>query len=372
MKLPVLCCLTQAPALVPTTISLQVMMTPENTVVLPEGAAGLDHPGGNLADTPDVPRTALHRPGRLCGMLAVAAVMSVGMPIGSALATSRHLGHRLTQKVALKPVRQARLTHHGRTFAKLHPVRHATRHAGRMHSGIVALVNTTWDNPKIPPGVMDAIRSAAQESGIDPHLLAAVAWRESRFDPEARSQRSSAKGLLQFTEGTWLQAIRDYGAQHGAGDYAAAVQTQRSGALGVPDARLRADILQRRSDPVLSAKLAADGMRLQQAAMQHRLGRSLRSADLYLLHVLGPSGSARFLSAVAQHPNQSSLHVAGFKVLNNAGLLTRDHRPMTVANTYAAVEAMLGAQQVHSEQVFAATSAAQDAAPHPIEVSQAP
>jgi len=234
------------------------------------------------------------------------------------------------------------------------------------------LVNTTWDDPKIPTGVMDAIKSAAQESGIDPHLLAAVAWRESRFDPDARSKRSSARGLLQFTEGTWLQAIRDYGARHGVGAYAAAVQTQKSGALAVPDASLRSDILQRRSDPVLSAELAAEAMRLQRAAMQDRLGRSVRSADLYLLHVLGPSGSARFLSAVAQHSNASSLKVANPKVLNNAGLLARDHRPMTVANTYAAVEAMLGAQHAHSEQVFAETRAGQDAAPHPMEVSQAP
>ena len=211
-----------------------------------------------------------------------------------------------------------------------------------------------------------------RSSGIDPNLLAAIAWRESRFDPGARSHRSSAKGLLQFTEGTWLQAVRDHGAQHGVGAYAAAVQRQGSGALAVRDVRLRADILQRRSDPVLSARLAADGMRLQQAAMQARLGRSVRSADLYLLHVLGPSGSARFLSALAQHPGETSLRVASPKVLRNAGLLTRDHRPMTVGNTYGAVEAMLSAQHARSEQVFADTRAGQGVAALPVEVSQAP
>ncbi len=44
--------------------------------------------------------------------------------------------------------------------------------------------------------------------------------------------------------------------------------------------------------------------------------------------------------------------MASSKVLYNAGLLARDHRPMTVANIYAAVEAMLGAQHVHSERVL--------------------
>ncbi len=359
-----------------TITSLKVTMNREDATVLPQNVLSLDRVGRDPAPTPGVPRTAPCRSGRLQGMFtAMVMIGAACMPIEAAVASSRHpahLGHRVAQKVAFKPAHRARPAHHGRTHARLHLARSAARHTGRMHAEPTALVNTAWDNPRIPAGVMDAIRSAAQESGIDPHLLAAVAWRESRFDPGARSQRSSAKGLLQFTEGTWLQAIRDYGAQHGAGAYAAAVQRQRSGALAVPDARLRSDILQRRSDPVLSAELAAEGMRLQRAAMQDRLGRSVRSADLYLLHVLGPSGSARFLSAVAQHPTASSLEVASPKVLYNAGLLARDHRPMTVANTYAAVEAMLGEQHVHSERVFAETRPGQEAAPTPIEVSQAP
>ena len=51
----------------------------------------------------------------------------------------------------------------------------------------------------MPQGVASAIRAAAAQSGVDPHLLTALAWRESRFDPKARNRWSSATGLLQFT-----------------------------------------------------------------------------------------------------------------------------------------------------------------------------
>lgn len=361
------------------------MMNLSGSTVLSHNILEVDRRGWKLASLWDAFRPLPYRFGRFHRVLTAAVLMgAVCTPTHAALASSRHplhLEHRTLQKVASKPTQRARArtVQHGRTHARLHQVRSERRHTERVHKGPAVLINTTWDNPKIPSGVMNAIQSAAQKSGIDPHLLAAVAWRESRFDPSARSQRSSAKGLLQFTEGTWLQAIRNCGERCGVGLYADAIQKSRSGELVVSDKQLRAEILQRRGDPVLSAKLAAEEMRLRQAAMQDRLGRTVRSADLYLLHVLGPSGSTRFLAALVQHPTASSLKVASSRVMYNAGLLARDHRPMTVAKTYAAVEAMLCAQQRHSEQAFAdpraerdTRSASVDIGPALIEVSQAP
>ena len=36
-------------------------------------------------------------------------------------------------------------------------------------------------------------------SDVDPHLIAAVAFQESRFDPKSEMRRSGASGLLQVT-----------------------------------------------------------------------------------------------------------------------------------------------------------------------------
>lgn len=355
------------------------------SIVLSHYVSTGDHGGWNLSSLLSAIRSVPWQSRRFYGVLTAAVLTGVVfMPTSAMSASSRHPvhpGHRAVQKMASKPIQRARAkpVQHGRTNERLNQVGSATRYTERVHKGSAVLINTTWDNPKIPSGVMNAIQSAAQKAGIDPHLLAAVAWRESRFDPSARSRQSSATGLLQFTKGTWLQAIRDCGERCGVGAYADAIEKSRSGELIVSNKQLRAEILQRRGDPVLSAKLAAEQMRLRQAAMQDRLGRNVRSADLYLLHVLGPSGSARFLSALVQHPTASSLNVASSKVMANAGLLARDHRPMTVAKTYAAVEAMLSVQQGHSEQAFADPRAGQDIplasvdmTPTLIEVSQAP
>lgn len=280
---------------------------------------------------------------------------------GSAALTAA--GHGIRQKrsrahfAAHRPrhARIAGLNHHahpGRPIGFSHAV----------HRDAVPLANTTWDNPAVSPVILDAIQAAAHESGIDPHLLAAIAWRESRFAPAARSRQSSAKGLLQFTSGTWLQVVRDYGSAHDAAGYAAAIHTSRSGDLVVSNS-MRSAILQLRDNPNLSAKLAAENMQRERVVMSVQLGRPVRGADLYLMHVLGPTGALRFLTMLNKQPSASSLKVASFKVMRNAGLLAQDNRPLTVANTYAAAETMLNAQRVHSAPLLAASKAGDRSAP---------
>ncbi len=225
----------------------------------------------------------------------------------------------------------------------------------------------------MPPAVRNALQAAAHASGVDPDLLAAVAWRESRFDPKARNRSSSAKGLLQFTNATWLQMIRDYGSQYNKAGYASAIRKDKSGGFVVSGRHMRTEILRLRSDPALSAKLAAENMQRERAAIQDRIGRGVVPADLYLLHVLGPTGTIRFLTAAFQRPSEPSSTVVDWKVLRNAGLLARDGRPLTVANTYAAVQAMLDAQHARSEASALAATSSHDAAPlTPVEVSAAP
>lgn len=337
--------------------------------------------------------------GRLSLMLSVyAALGTAGFPFTTA-AASRHpapVGHngRAAPTVAghrAKPAHGNRAHVASHTAATAHRPRHgritasgravrpgrvaglsyavdrragASHSVGAVHRDIVPLANTTWDDPAVPPLVLDAIQAAAHESGIDPHLLAAIAWRESRFDPDARNQQSSAKGLLQFTSGTWLRVVRDYGSAHDVADYAAAIHTSRSGDLVVSDS-MRSAILQLRSNPTLSAKLAAQSMQRQRAVMEAQLGRPVTSVDLYLMHVLGPTGSMRFLTALAKRPGDSSLKVASFKVMRNAGLLAQDGRPLTIANTYAAAQTMLTTQHMHAAPLLAAVGAEDASAPAP-------
>ena len=317
-------------------------------------------------------------------MLAAAATAdAVYMPGAEAAAATRHMatplhntahpGHSIKTTTVIKPARDAARGHRKRSYARRGPVHNPTHYAGAMHRDAVPLANTTWDDPQIPAKVANAIQVAARASGVDPYLLTAIAWRESRFRSNARNSQSSAKGLLQFTSETWLQVVRAYGSQHNVGGYAAAIQRDESGALVVSGKGMRAAILRLRNDPVLSAKLAAQNMSQQVTAMQGQLGRSVAPADLYLLHVLGPTGAERFLTAVAQRPSVSSVKVASYDVIRNAGLLARDGRPMTVANTYAAAGAMLDAQRARSAAQSPPPKAGEDVeAAMPIQVSAAP
>lgn len=217
-------------------------------------------------------------------------------------------------------------------------------------------MNTVRDGSAMSSAVSGAILEAAGKSGIAPNLLMAIAWRESRFAPAARSRLSSATGLLQFTSGTWLQAVHRFGSQHGMAEYAAAIRKDASGSYTVEGRRLREAILTLRNDPTLSASMAAEALNQQRTAMQASTGRSATATDLYLMHVLGPSGTARFLDALRQSPSAPVLKTVSRKVLRNAGLLARDGRHLTVLSTYEAVRLMLDDQHAHSEPA-AATAA---------------
>ena len=75
--------------------------------------------------------------------------------------------------------------------------------------------------------VTGAIRQAAQSTGISFQYLLTTAKIESNLNPQAQASTSSAKGLYQFIEQTWLGTMKQEGAALGFGHYANAI-TQNS------------------------------------------------------------------------------------------------------------------------------------------------
>jgi hypothetical protein len=159
-------------------------------------------------------------------------------------------------------------------------------------------------DPIAPAGheaVRAAIRRAADATGVNFSLLVETARRESALDPHARAATSSATGLFQFIESTWLDMVRRHGADHGLFAQAAAL---RNGA----NAETRREILALRSDPEISARMAGELARENAATLQARLGRTPTAGELYAAHVMGPTGALRLIEA-AQHgaPNAATL-----------------------------------------------------------------
>src|ERR1700722_7760748 len=78
-------------------------------------------------------------------------------------------------------------------------------------------------NSSAASAVAGAIRQAAQATGTSFHYLLATAQVESGLDPQAGASTSSARGLFQFVEQTWLGMMKQAGPALGYGQYVAAI-----------------------------------------------------------------------------------------------------------------------------------------------------
>lgn len=142
-----------------------------------------------------------------------------------------------------------------------------------------------------------AIAQAASRTGTSFDFLLAQARIESGLDSNAKAPTSSATGLFQFIDTTWLDMVHRHGARHGLADAAAAI-TAGNGKLQVSDPAMRTQILALRHDPDLSALMAGEYARENGAILAASLGRTPQSSELYLAHFLGAGGASRFLSAL--------------------------------------------------------------------------
>ncbi len=155
----------------------------------------------------------------------------------------------------------------------------------------------------VPDQVLSGIREASSRSGIDFEFLVAQAAQESGFRADAKASTSSATGLYQFIEQTWLGVVREHGADYGLQHYAVAIDQRPGGGFTVGDPRLRQEILDLREDPRLNALLAGELAADNAAAIQARTGRAAGPTELYLAHFLGAGQAGRLIEAAEATPH---------------------------------------------------------------------
>lgn len=148
--------------------------------------------------------------------------------------------------------------------------------------------------------------AAASATGVDLGYLRRTAARESGFNAFARARTSSARGMFQFIEQTWLRAIARWGGQHGRGREAALVRFDREGRAYVTDPADARAILALRYDPDLSALMAAELARENQILLGAALGRPLRGGELYAAHLFGAEGALRLIRAAEVEPGRAA------------------------------------------------------------------
>jgi len=154
-----------------------------------------------------------------------------------------------------------------------------------------------------------AISQASARTGVDFTYLFNQARIESSLNPNARARTSSATGLYQFIEQTWLGTVRRHGAEHGLDWAANAIQRGSNGRYYVADPQMRRAILDLRRNPEASAAMAAEFASDNGRYLESRLGRPAESVDLYLAHFLGAGGAARFLRAHDANPDGAAAAV---------------------------------------------------------------
>lgn len=152
------------------------------------------------------------------------------------------------------------------------------------------------------PQFDQVFRAASDRTGTSFDYLVATAYRESNFRPDLKATTSTATGMFQFLEQQWLELIRQEGASVGLGSLAAAV-TEQNGRYTVADPVLRQQILDLRKDPALSAVMAGKVTARNEASLTRSIGRVPTQQDLYVAHVLGPTGGARLIRMMQETPN---------------------------------------------------------------------
>lgn len=148
-----------------------------------------------------------------------------------------------------------------------------------------------------------AIQQAAARTGVDFGYLMSQARVESGLNPNARARTSSATGLFQFIDQTWLGTIQRHGANHGLGWAADAIRRGPNGRYHVADPAMRRAILDLRRQPEAASAMAAEYASDNRDYLEGRIGRSAEPVDLYLAHFLGAGGAAQFLRAHDRNPD---------------------------------------------------------------------
>ena len=143
---------------------------------------------------------------------------------------------------------------------------------------------------RAPQHVLNAIQGASRKSGVDFSYLVKQAAAESSFNPAIKAKTSSATGLYQFIDSTWLQMVDRYGEQYG---------------LDV-QGKTRDEILEMRKDPEAASFMAAAFATENEQTLNENWGGKVGDTELYFAHFLGAGGASSFLKARDANPFQTA------------------------------------------------------------------
>lgn len=196
----------------------------------------------------------------------------------------------------------------------------------------------------VPTTAAAAIRLAALRTGADFGYMMELSAAESNFDHTIGASTSSATGLYQFTEDTWLQTVNRYGAGFTMDQLAEMMDNtyDMNGLLvgRVPNPFVRQSAFALRAQPHLSSLMSAEFQLRNQFRVNCEIRRTLNRTEMYFGHFLGADGAITFLQNRARTPNaQAARSFQQQADANRNVFYSRDKRGRRIARSYDEVYA---------------------------------
>jgi hypothetical protein len=221
-------------------------------------------------------------------------------------------------------------------------------------------------------GVHDELAKAAKLAGADPAAVMQIAGLESRFNPNAapiardqakntqtqhdgRKAISTAHGLGQFLDSTWLETLRKHGGKYGIENASQLTEAQAKSLRG--NVSLQAAML---------AEHTADNARMAKG-----ITGAADPASVYALHNLGQTGGKRFLGALQKNPNAPLSAVLRPEEIANNPVLYGDGR-MTVQQAHQRMSTKLAGEARMPTAATAATAVTTASTSMPAMMAAAP
>jgi Transglycosylase SLT domain len=201
------------------------------------------------------------------------------------------------------------------------------------------------------------LKQASRATGVSFDYLAKTAEKESGFNPQAKAQTSSATGMFQFLEQTWLGMVKQEGGKVGLSQEAAAI-TSENGRMKVSDPALKQRILNLREDPAVSAMMAGAFAAKNGQLLQDSIGRKPTEGELYMAHFLGPVGARDMINLAEKTPDAkaaSSFREAA--AANRPIFFDNSGRAKSAAEVYSAITSSFTTKPMAAPQSAEASAA---------------
>ncbi|NOJ46294.1 transglycosylase SLT domain-containing protein [Bradyrhizobium archetypum] len=184
--------------------------------------------------------------------------------------------------------------------------------------------------------IAGSIRQAASTTGASFEYLLATAKMESNFNPKAAATTSSARGLFQFIDQTWLGTVKEAGPHLGYGKYADAITRDSDGRYSVSDPTARGAIMRLRDDPDAASSMAAVLTQSNSFKLTGKIGRRPTDAELYMAHFMGVGGAGKLIQNAEDNPNVSAARMfPNAAAANQSIFYDRSGRERSVSQVYS-------------------------------------